>query len=86
MFLCQHLKGNIERNNTPLRDIISVPQHIGVTLWYLATCTEYRTIGYLFGTASCTVCLIIHDTYVDVLLKNTLNFKNDNGCVMLSMV
>ena len=37
---------------------------LAITLWCLATCSEYRTIGHLFGVArcTCTVCVIVHDT------------------------
>ena len=90
MFLCQHLKENIERMDTHLRDSISVPQRIGVTLWYLATCTEYHTIGQLFGIARFTVCLIFRHTCqaivdVHVLLKKYIKFPKGQR-LMLSMV
>ena len=77
MFLCQQVKKNIEQKNTHLRDSISVQQRIAVTLWYLATCTEYRTIEHLFGIARSTVCLIIHDicqANVDLLLRKYIQF------------
>ena len=35
---------------------------VAITLWCLATCGEYRTIGHLFGVARCTVCVVVHET------------------------
>ena len=35
---------------------------MAITLWCLATCSEYRTLAHLFGLARCTVCVIVHDT------------------------
>lgn len=34
---------------------------VGITLWFLATPAEYRTIGHLFGVARCTVCVIVKE-------------------------
>ena len=62
MYLCNELKSAIERKNTQLRLAIDVERHVAITLWCLATCGEYRTIGHLFGLARCTVCVIVHDT------------------------
>ena len=42
---------------------------LAITLWCLATCGEYRTIGHLFGVARCTVCVIIHDTCQAIITK-----------------
>ena len=37
-------------------------QRVAITLWCLATPTEYRTIAHLFGVARSTVCEIVHKT------------------------
>ena len=60
--LCDKLKPSIQRSNAQLRKSICVEQRVAITLWCLATCSEYRTIGHLFGVARCTVCVIVHDT------------------------
>ena len=62
LFICEKLRPHIERQNTRLRRAISVEKRLAITLWCLATCSEYRTIGHLFGVARCTVCVIVHDT------------------------
>ena len=69
-----------------LRSAISVECHVAITLWCLATCAEYRTIGHLFGVARCTVCVIIHDTckaIVDVLLTRYIKFPVGMSYVIL---
>ena len=48
-----------------------------IALWCLATCSEYRTIGHLFGVARCTVCVIVQNTckaIVDNLLSIYISF------------
>ena len=62
LFLCEQLRPHIERQDTRLRRAISVERRLAITIWCLATCAEYRTIGHLFGVARCTVCVIVHDT------------------------
>jgi len=50
---------------------------VAVTLWCLATPTEYRTIAHLFGIARSTVCEIVHETcrcIVEVLLEDYVKF------------
>ena len=77
MYLCNELKSAIERKNTQLWLAIDVERRVAITLWCLATCGEYRTIGHLFGLARCTMCLIVHDTckaIVNVLLKRYIQF------------
>ena len=44
---------------------------MAITLWCLATSSEYRTIAHIFGEARSTVCEIVHRTYtviVEVLM------------------
>ena len=62
LFLCDQLKPAIKRKDTQLRKAICIEHRLAITLWCLATCCEYRTIGHLFGVAKCTVCVIVHDT------------------------
>ena len=62
MYICDQLKPVIQRQDTSMRKAISVEHRVAITLWCLATCAEYRTIGHLFGVARCTVCVVVHDT------------------------
>ena len=81
LYLCNELRTTIQRQDTQLRSAISVERRVAITLWCLATCAEYRTIGHLFGVARCTVCVIVHDTckaIVDVLLTRYIKFPVGN--------
>ncbi|XP_065903783.1 uncharacterized protein [Dysidea avara] len=76
-YLCQKLGPVIQRENTQLRNAIPVNKRLAMTLWCLATCSEYRTIAHLFGVARCTVCVILHDTckaIISVLQKQFIKF------------
>lgn len=60
-----------------MRDCVSVEQCVAVTLWTLATCTEYCTISHLFGLSRSAVCLILHDNckaIVKVLQRKYMQF------------
>ena len=79
-YLCQQLKPLIKHSDTMLRKAISVEHRLAITLWCLATCGEYRSIGHLFGVARCTVCVIVHETcaaIVSKLLKQYVYFPQD---------
>ena len=79
--LCDTLRPFIERQNTQLRHAISVEHRVAIMLWTLATCSEYRSIGHLFGVTRLTVCVIVHDTckaIVDVLLDIYVKFPQGN--------
>ncbi len=54
-----------------MRKAIGVQQRMAITLWYLATNSDFRTIAHLFGVSKATVCLVVKDVcaaIVDILL------------------
>ena len=61
-FVCSELRPHIERQDTRLRQPISVEARVAVTVWKLATNVEYRTIAALFGIGRSTVGEIVLDT------------------------
>ena len=66
--ICTELRPFLERKLSRFRQPISVKTRVAVTLWRLATNTEYRTIAELFGLGRSTVCEIVIDT-CDALAK-----------------
>ena len=79
MHSCDQLCPHIQHKDTCLRKCISVEQRVGITLWCLATCWEYRSIAHLFGVARGTVCKIVNETcraIVDTLLSQYIHFPN----------
>ena len=75
--LCDKLRPVIACQDTYFCKCISTEKRVAVTLWCLATPTEYRTLAHLFGIARSTVCMIVHNTckaIVDVLIKEYIRF------------
>ena len=68
-YLCTQLQPLIERRDTHLRCAITVKHHLAITLWFLATPAEYRTIANLFGVGRSTVCEIVHETVDAIVTK-----------------
>ena len=70
-YLCNELREAIEKKDTIMRKAIPVEQRVALTLWRLATPSDYRTIGHLFGVSKAAVCVIVKDVcsaIVQVLL------------------
>ena len=86
-YLCNELWQTIQKQDTIMRKAISVEQRIALTLWRLATMTDYRTIGHLFGVSKTAVCFIVKEVcsaIVELLLPRyikvpTLYQKGMNG-------
>uniref|UniRef100_A0A1X7TZ97 Transposase Helix-turn-helix domain-containing protein n=1 Tax=Amphimedon queenslandica TaxID=400682 RepID=A0A1X7TZ97_AMPQE len=58
-YLCKKLRPHIEKETTRLRYPISVELRVAVTLWFLATSTDYRTLSHLFGISKASACMIV---------------------------
>ena len=46
---------------------MSLERRVAITLWVLATTSEYRTVGHLFGVARNTVSVIVHETFIAIV-------------------
>ena len=71
LYICDQLRPFIQHEDTQLRKAVCVEKRLAITLWCLATPSEYRTIGHLFGVAWCTVCIIVHETVEAIVKKYT---------------
>ena len=71
-YLCNQVRPLLQRRDTRIRRAISVPKRVAITLWCMATCSEYRTVGHLFGVARCTVCVVVHET-IGAIVKTLLH-------------
>ena len=79
IYLCQRLSPALCRKDTAMRRPVTVEQRIAITLWCLATPSEYWTIAHLCGVAHSTVCEIIHepcDAIVSTLLRTYITFSS----------
>jgi len=54
-YLCQKGGPLISHRDTQLHKCVLVEKRVAITLWCLATCSEYRTIVHLFGLARSTI-------------------------------
>lgn len=70
-FLCKELHDALVRMETRItnREPISVERRIAAALWWLGSSSEYRTVAYLFGVATSTLCEIIHEFCAEVCRK-----------------
>ena len=84
MYICNELRVCIEKKDTTMRDSIRTEQRVAITLWYLSTGADFRTIGHLFGVAKSTVCIIIKSVccaIVQLLLPKYIRRPiGDGGC------
>ena len=58
VYVCDEIRSIIEKEDTVMRKSIPVEQRVALTLWFLATNADYRTIGHLFGVSKPTVCVV----------------------------
>ena len=76
IYLCDELRASVEKNDTIMRWAIPV-ERVALTLWFLSTGADYRTIGHLFGVSKSTVCIVTKEVctaLVDVLLPKYVRF------------
>ena len=71
-YLCDKLRPSISRQTTKLRRAVSTEKRVAITLWCLATPSEYRTIAHLFGVGRSTVCTVVQET-CRVIVRTLMN-------------
>ena len=59
VYILNKIEGDISRQNTHLRQAVSAKKRLAMTLYYIASTAEYRTIGNLFGVSKSFVCQCI---------------------------
>ena len=61
LYICNEISSTIKKADTAMRNAIPVEQRVALTLWFLATNADYRTIGHLFGVSKSTVCIVMKE-------------------------
>ena len=56
--VCSEIRLLIEKEDTMMRTAIPVEQWVAPTIWFLATNSDYRTIGHLYCVSKPTICVI----------------------------
>lgn len=60
MELCNELSDIIKPKPNCVREPVSVDRRVGIAIYWLATNSDYRSIGNLFGVGTSTVCKSVH--------------------------
>ena len=64
-----------------MRKAIPVEQRVALTLWWLATTADFRTIGHLFGVSKAAVCVVVKvcSAIVQVLLPRYIKIPTGDS-------
>lgn len=70
------VKDDISRKDTIMRTAVTPNHRLALTMYYLSSTAEYRTIGNLFGVSTSFVCLCVRDVCkaIQKRLLNVINF------------
>ena len=82
LYVCDELRSSVEKNDTSMRKAIPVEQRVALTLWFLSTGADFRTIGHLFGVSKSAVCVItkqVCNALVSILLPKYIRFPSGDG-------
>lgn len=66
---------------------LSVSKKVAVSLYYLASCCEYRIVANQFGIHKATVCKTIHEFVKatnKILIEKYLHFPNETEAITIS--
>lgn len=81
-YICNQLRTSITKADTVMRKAITAEKRVAITIWFLATGCDYRTIGHLFGVAKSTVCVVLKEVcacIVNVLLPKYIAMPKGNA-------
>ena len=76
LYLCNEIRTEIIKKDTEMRPAISVEKRVALTLWFMATNADYRTIAHLFGVSKASVCVNrkqVCSAILKVLLRNYIS-------------
>lgn len=71
--ICGLVSPELVRQNTILRQAISVEKRVAVALWRLATGNSYKTVELTFGIGRCTA-MNVKDEFCTALLRRANDF------------
>ena len=60
-YILNSIENEISCKNTRLRESISARRRLAITLYFLASTSEYRTISNLFGVSTAFVCICVKE-------------------------
>lgn len=68
-YIIDQIQGEISRKDTRLRAAVSTRCRVAMSLYYLASTAEYRTVGSLFGVSPSFVCICVREVFL-AIVKN----------------
>jgi len=77
--LCDLLEDHLKPRENAFRDALDVKKQVAITLYWLGSTSEYRTVGHLFGVGKATVCKCVHsvcNSVVDALMEDYIKFPS----------
>ena len=69
LFIISMVGDSVARKDTKLRRAVSSQKRIAITLYFIGSTAEYRTIGNLFGVSKSFVCQCIKDVSKAIVTK-----------------
>ena len=73
-YILSEIAADISRKDTKLRKAISAEKRLAITLYYICSTSEYRTVANLFGVSTAFVCLCVKNVSTAILSKLKTRF------------
>lgn len=85
LWLCEKLENQLrpEDNNLKAREPLSLQKQVGITLCFLASCSEYRIVGHLFGVHKSTVHKCVYrvvNSIIEELMETWISMPDATEC------
>lgn len=71
---CAKLHSEMEKHDTNFRVSVPLKKRVAIALWKLATNSDYRSIGHLFGVSKTTSCRCVQEPPANYLFQNRFVF------------
>ena len=68
-FILDKVQQEICRKSTPMRDPVTAKRRLAITLYYLSSTAEYRTVANLFGVSRSFVCQCIKEVSCAIIKR-----------------
>ncbi|XP_042629302.1 protein ANTAGONIST OF LIKE HETEROCHROMATIN PROTEIN 1-like [Cyprinus carpio] len=79
IYLCNKLRPAMERRDANFRVCVPLKKRVAIALWKLATGSEYRSVGHLFGASISTVCRCVQEFYQERFKEMAAYIENRWG-------
>ena len=68
-FILDKIQREISRKITPMRDPVTAKRRLALTLYYLSSTAEYRTVANLFGVSRSFVCQCVREVSLAIIKR-----------------